>query len=62
MDEGQTYAKNLRAARVKVDVKNYPGVTHEFFGMAAALDKAKQAQADAGVFLRKSFLGPSSEP
>ncbi|MBN9682131.1 alpha/beta hydrolase [Corallococcus sp. NCSPR001] len=54
-DEGQEYAKNLKAAGVKVDVKNYAGVTHEFFGMAPVLDVAKKAQADAGMALRKAF-------
>ncbi|RKG85221.1 alpha/beta hydrolase [Corallococcus terminator] len=54
-DEGQEYAKNLKAAGVKVDVKNYDGVTHEFFGMAPVLDIAKKAQADAGMALRKAF-------
>jgi acetyl esterase len=54
-DEGQQYADKLKAAGVKVDVKNYDGVTHEFFGMAPVLDKAKQAQADAGMALQKAF-------
>ncbi|RKG67910.1 alpha/beta hydrolase [Corallococcus sp. CA054B] len=54
-DESQQYAKNLKAAGVKVDVKNYAGVTHEFFGMAPVLDVAKTAQADAGMALRKAF-------
>jgi acetyl esterase len=54
-DEGQQYAKNLKDAGVKVDVKNYAGVTHEFFGMAPVLDTAKKAQADAGMALRKAF-------
>ncbi|RYZ40795.1 MAG: alpha/beta hydrolase [Myxococcaceae bacterium] len=54
-DEGQEYAKNLKAAGVKVDVKNYDGVTHEFFGMAPVLDIAKKAQADAGMALQKAF-------
>jgi acetyl esterase len=54
-DEGQEYAKKLKAAGVRTDVKNYPGVTHEFFGMAAVVDTAKHAQSDAGAALRKAF-------
>jgi hypothetical protein len=30
-------------------------VTHEFFGMAAALSKAKEAQEYAGKHLKKYF-------
>lgn len=67
MDEGLAYADKLKAAGVQVDVKRYDGVTHEFFGMAPAVDKAKRAQADAGVALRQAFSaqgigGSGAEP
>ncbi|GHG73314.1 alpha/beta hydrolase [Comamonas sp. JC664] len=65
LDEGIAYADKLKAAGVKVDVKRYDGVTHEFFGMAPVVDKAKRAQTDAGVALRKAFsaqgIGGSGE-
>ena len=33
----------------------YPGVTHEFFGMAAVLEQAVEAQAFAAGRLRAAF-------
>ncbi len=43
--EGQMLADELKKAGVAVNYKNYNGVTHEFFGMAAVIPEAKQAQA-----------------
>jgi hypothetical protein len=40
---------------VTVDQKTYDGVTHEFFGMAALVAKARQAQAFAGQQLKQAF-------
>ncbi|MGZ3460959.1 MAG: alpha/beta hydrolase [Archangium sp.] len=57
-DEDQDYANKLRAAGVAVDVRNYDGVTHDFFGLAPVLDKAKQDQADAGQALQRAFSQP----
>jgi len=53
--EGQAYADALQKAGVPVSVKQYDGVTHEFFGMAAVHDKAKQAQEFAASRLREAF-------
>lgn len=50
----------FRKADVKVDQRVYDGVTHEFFGMAAVVDKAKQAQAFAGQQLKKAFAVSTS--
>ncbi|RZK32261.1 MAG: alpha/beta hydrolase [Hymenobacter sp.] len=47
MSEGKMLADNLQKAGVKVRYMNYEGVTHEFFGMAAVVPEAKQAQAFA---------------
>lgn len=59
--EGKRYADRLREAGVPVTYKNYEGVTHEFFGMGAVVDKAKQAVALAGIDLMKAFhSGPSA--
>lgn len=41
--DGMLLADKLRAAGVKVDDKNYDGVTHEFFGMGAIVPQAKEA-------------------
>lgn len=53
--EGQAYAESLKAAGVAVDYRNYPGVTHEFFGMGAVLLEARQAVDQAGTALRGAF-------
>ncbi len=53
--EGAAYAQKLVAAGVRVDYRNYPGVTHEFFGMGAVLDDAKQAVSQAAQGLRRAF-------
>lgn len=44
MSEGKAYADKLSAAGVQVAYRNYPNVTHEFFGMAAVVPTAKLAQ------------------
>ena len=53
--EGQAYADKLRAAGVKVETVNYDGVAHEFFGMGAVVDKAKDAVRKAADGLRSDF-------
>ena len=45
--EGKTLADNLTAAGVKTNYKLYEGTTHEFFGMAAVVPEAKEAQSVA---------------
>ncbi|WP_426061453.1 alpha/beta hydrolase [Hymenobacter sp. B1770] len=44
LSEGKTLAEKLEAAGVKVNYKLYDGTTHEFFGMAAVVPEAKDAQ------------------
>jgi len=53
--EGQMYAARLSEAGVQVVLKEYMGVTHEFFGMGAVVDKAKDAVQVAAMGLRSSF-------
>lgn len=53
--EGQSYADRMRAAGVAVNLINYDGVTHEFFGMAKVVDKAKAAVDAANADLSKAF-------
>jgi acetyl esterase len=45
----------LKTAGVAVERKTYNGVTHEFFGMAAVVQKAKDAQEYAGKRLKQAF-------
>lgn len=53
--EGQLYAKKLMKNGVPVSYRLYPGVTHEFFGMGAVLDKAKSANMFAASQLKAAF-------
>ena len=50
--EGAAYAERLTAAGVPVRSRTYDGVTHEFFGMGAVVDKAKDAQQFAAERLK----------
>lgn len=52
---GEMLADKLKAAGVKVDSKNYNGVTHEFFGMGAVLKESRDATRFAGKNLQKAF-------
>ena len=55
--EGKAYADLLQKAGVAVRYQNYEGVTHEFFGMAAVVDKAKEAQKFVAEGLKQAFAG-----
>lgn len=55
MSEGKMLADNLQKAGVAVKYQNYDGVTHEFFGMAAVVPEAKQAQAMASAELKNAL-------
>ncbi len=54
-DDGPALAERLRSAGVEVEHKKFDGVTHEFFGMVAAVDKAKQAVQYAAGRLSQAF-------
>ncbi len=56
--DGELLAAALGGAGVSVERKVYRGVTHEFFGTAAVVAKARQAQADAGERLKTAFAAP----
>jgi acetyl esterase/lipase len=53
--EGRGYAQRLQAAGVPVRMSDVQGVTHEFFGMGAVVDKAKGAVAFGAAGLRQGF-------
>jgi len=53
--EGKVLSDKLSAAGVQTDYQLYPGVTHEFFGMAAVVPQAKEAQALAAKKLKAAF-------
>jgi len=54
-DDGTMLANKLSDAGVKVNSRNYEGVTHEFFGMAIVVPEAKAAQAYAAAQLKEAF-------
>lgn len=54
-EDGAMLADALRNAGVVVHRSVYLGMTHEFFGMAAVVQQADDAQRAAGQALRKSF-------
>ncbi|MEO6005004.1 MAG: alpha/beta hydrolase [Opitutus sp.] len=53
--EGEAFAQKLKAAGVPVNYRNFDGATHEFFGMSAAVAKAKEAVTFAATDLNKAF-------
>lgn len=55
--EGEQYADRLREAGVEVEVCQYDGVTHEFFGMTAILEPAREAVSLAAERLHSAFGG-----
>jgi acetyl esterase len=52
---GQKLAEKLQAAGVPVVYEEYPGVTHEFFGMGAVLKQSKDAVSLVANNLQKAF-------
>ncbi len=60
--DGEELADKMRAAGVSVQQKTYEGVNHEFFGMAAAVDKARDAQMMAGNALKSVFGQSNTAP
>ncbi len=53
--EGEALAEKLQNDGVAVSYRNYDGVTHEFFGMGAVVDKAKEAMTFAAGNLKQAF-------
>ena len=53
--DGEQLTTALRAAGVQVSQRTWNGVTHEFFGMGAVVDKAKEAVQFGAAGLRRGF-------
>ncbi|AEG91724.1 alpha/beta hydrolase [Ramlibacter tataouinensis] len=53
--DGAKLEDALQRAGVPVERREYEGVTHEFFGAAAVLQKAREAQAYAAQRLQRDF-------
>lgn len=56
MSDGQMLADKLKAAGVATKYQNFDGVTHEFFGMAAVVPQAGQAQDVAAAELKSALM------
>lgn len=56
-DEGEAYARRLEAAGVPTVCARYNGMIHGFFGMAAVIDKGRQAVDQACSALQSAFAG-----
>jgi len=54
-DEGEAYARGLREAGVKVDLRRYPGSLHAFFSLGRYFDQGRQAVAEAGAALQRAL-------
>lgn len=57
LSDGEMLAEAMKAAGIKVEQQTFDAVTHEFFGMAAAVPAAREAQDLAGAALRSAFEG-----
>lgn len=53
--DGERLGGKLKRATVPVEMRDYPGMTHDFFGMGAAVSKASQAERFVGENLIKAF-------
>ncbi len=53
--EGMALVEKMKAAGVKVESKNYDGVTHEFFGMGVIVPQAKDAEMYAVDEMKKEL-------
>lgn len=54
-DEGMAYAERLRAAGVPATSRCYEGLIHGFYGMAAVVDRARQARQETAEALRQGL-------
>jgi acetyl esterase len=60
-DEGEAYAAKLQEHGVPVTLKRFDGVVHEFFGLAGAVGKAKEAVKFAAIHLKDAFALETSQ-
>jgi len=54
-DEGEAYAKRMRAAGGEVEYRCYAGMIHGFLGLTSRLDAAAQAMAETAATLRTAL-------
>lgn len=56
-DDGANLAEKLKGAGNAVEIREFPGVTHEFFGMGSVVANAKAANDYAASRLKAAFGG-----
>jgi acetyl esterase/lipase len=56
-DDGAILGGKMKEAGDTVEVKEFPGVTHEFFGMGSVVGNAKEAEDYASMQLKAGFGG-----
>lgn len=56
-DEGEAFAQRLKASGVPVEIVEYAGQVHGFFGLNTKLSDSARAHAKASEFLRQVFAG-----
>jgi len=61
-DEGESYAKRMRAAGVPVQLIRYDGMIHGFFAMSAVIDQGRTAIQQSAAALRTAFKLPPEHP
>ena len=59
--DGERLGGKLKRATVPVSMRDYPGVTHDFFGMGSVVEKAALAQQFVATQLRKAFAPPVNQ-
>ena len=59
--DGERLGGKLKRATVPVAMRDYPGVTHDFFGMGQVVEKAALAQHFVATQLQKAFAPPANQ-
>ena len=59
--DGERLGGKLKRATVPVFMRDYAGVTHDFFGMGQVVEKAALAQRYAADQLKKAFAPPADQ-
>ena len=59
--DGERFGGKLKRATVPVHLRDYPGVTHDFFGMGGVVEKAAMAQAFVAEQLKAAFAPRSDD-
>ena len=59
--DGERLGGKLKRATVPVSMRDYTGVTHDFFGMGQVVEKAATAQQFVAAEIKKAFSPPANQ-